>query len=192
MRCIPPSAGFRFPFSRKLSWHLKWSFQSPSPSWHRCLGMSVIISCYGTQSLRDVFIASHGYQERFAVLSSVVPHTPVLITSFPCKTKSTSSKIAAAWRPNILPGVFFPQHLQPAGCHLCCLWLPRDCPYLSMIPLPEVSISFDTEWSSNPLLQFWICFLKGQSWPYQNHLLFSYWGAEHTVWFALMAGFSAA
>lgn len=129
MRCIPPSTSFRFPFSRKLSRRPKWSFQSPSPSWHPCLSISVIISRYGTQSVGEVFIASHGYQERFAVLSSVVPHTPILITSFPCKSKSTSSKIAAALRPNILPGVFFPQHLQPAGCRFCCLWLPRDCTY---------------------------------------------------------------
>lgn len=150
MRCIPPSASFRFPFSRKLSWPLKWSFHSPFASSHPCLSVSVIISCYGTWSVGEVFIASHGYQERFAVQSSVVPHVSLLITSFPWKSKSTSSKM----RPNILPGVFFPQHLQPEGCCFCGLWLPRDCPYLSMVLLPEISISLDAEWSSNPLLRF--------------------------------------
>ena len=192
MRCIPPSVGFRFPFSRKLSWLLKWNFQSPSPSWHPYQSISVIISRYGTQSVGELFIASHGYQERFAELSSVVPHMPLLITSFPCKSKSASSKTAAALRPNFLPGVFFPQHLHPAGCCFCCLWEPRDCPYLPVIPLPEISVSLDAEWSVNPLLHFWIRLLKGQSWPYQNHLLFSYWLAEHTVRFALMVDFSAA
>lgn len=168
MKCIPSSAGFRFPFSRKLSWRLKWSFQSPSPSWHPCLNISVIISCYGTESI-EVFIAGHGYWERFAVVSSVVPHMPRVITSFPWKSKLTSSKTAAAaLRPNILPGVLFPWHLQTPGCHFCYLWLFRDCPYLAIIPLPEISISLEAEWSSNPLFQFWICLLKRQSWPYQT------------------------
>lgn len=116
MRWIPPSAGFRFPSSRKLSWRPKWSFQSPSPSWHPCLSVSVIISRYGTQSIGEVFIASHSYQESFAVLSSVVSCMSVLITSFPCKSKSISSKITSALRLDILPGAFFLQHLQPAGC----------------------------------------------------------------------------
>lgn len=105
---IPPSAGFRFPFLRKLSWRPTRSFQFPPHSLHPCLNISVI-SRYGTQGV-EVFIASRGYQERLAVLSSVLAHKPILITSFPspCKSKSTSSKIAAALKPNMLPGVFFP------------------------------------------------------------------------------------
>lgn len=185
MKSIPSSGSFRFPFSRKSSWHLKWSFQSPSPPWHLCLNISVIISCYSTESI-EVFIAGHGYQERFAVVSSVVPHMTRVITSFPWKSKLTSSKIAAAaFRLNILPGVLFPWPLQTSGCHFCYFWLPRDCPYLAIIPLPEISISLEVEWSSNSLFQFWICLLKGESWPYQNHLLFLCWGAEHAVLYGL-------
>lgn len=185
MEPVPSSAGFRFPFSRKLSWRLKWSFQSPSPSWHPCLNISVIISCYSTESI-EVFIAGHGYQERFAVVSSVAPHTPRVITSFAWKSKPTSSKIAAAaLRLNILTGVSFPWQLHTSGCHFCYFWLPRDCPCLARIQLPEISISLGAEWSSNLLFQFWICPLKGQLWPYRNHLLFLFWGAGHAVLYGL-------